>query len=172
MSVLFTIGYEGTDIDRFIKTLKEVGVQQLVDVRAVTVSRKKGFSKRGLAARLEEEGISYLHLVDLGDPKPGREAARAGKMEEFRRIYTAHLSGQEAQAALHELTLYAALRATCLLCYERNPVECHRSIVAAEVCEALGWEQFPLYADDPSRYVRNSKDLPRFYPRQGVAAAE
>lgn len=70
MSVVFTVGYEGTDIDRFVRTLKAAGVQQLADVRAVAVSRKPGFSKKKLAARLAEEGIEYLHFVALGDPKP------------------------------------------------------------------------------------------------------
>ncbi len=78
MSVVYTIGYEGTDIDRFVATLKAVGVRRLADVRALALSRKKGFSKRSLAARLKAEGIDHIHLVGLGDPKTGREAARAG----------------------------------------------------------------------------------------------
>ena len=67
MSVIYTIGYEGTDIDRCVATLKAVGVTVLADVRAVAVSRKKGFSKNGLRERLEAEGITYVHLVELGD---------------------------------------------------------------------------------------------------------
>ncbi len=67
VQTIFTIGYEGTDIDRFVATLVEVGIELLVDVRAVTVSRKKGFSKNGLRARLEAEGIQYVHLRGLGD---------------------------------------------------------------------------------------------------------
>ena len=63
MSVVYTIGYEGTDIDRFVATLKAVGIKVLADVRAVAVSRKKGFSKTALKARLEDEGIAYTHLV-------------------------------------------------------------------------------------------------------------
>ncbi|MEI2807424.1 MAG: DUF488 family protein [Albidovulum sp.] len=51
MSVLFTVGYEGTDIDRFVRTLKAVGVEKLADVQAVAVSRKAGFSKTKLAYR-------------------------------------------------------------------------------------------------------------------------
>src|SRR5690606_21613376 len=81
MSIVYTIGYEGTDIDRFVATLKAVGVRRLADVRAVALSRKKGFSKKSLAARLEAEDIEYLHFQALGDPKPGREAARAGQYD-------------------------------------------------------------------------------------------
>ena len=52
MSVVYTIGYEGVDIDCFVATLRTVGVTLLADVRAVAVSRKKGFSKNGLRERL------------------------------------------------------------------------------------------------------------------------
>jgi hypothetical protein len=76
VSVVYTIGYEGTDIDRVVATLRTVGVTMLADVRAVAVSRKKGFSKNGLRERLEAEGNTYVHLVELGDPKLGRDAAR------------------------------------------------------------------------------------------------
>ena len=78
MPLIYTIGYEGTDIERFVATLKIVGIKHLADVRAVAVSRKKGFSKSALSARLDAEGIQYFHFIELGDPKPGRDAARAG----------------------------------------------------------------------------------------------
>jgi uncharacterized protein (DUF488 family) len=77
MTTVYTIGYEGTDIDKMLATLKAVGVDVLADVRAVALSRKKGFSKTALRTRLEAEGIAYAHFVELGDPKAGRGAARA-----------------------------------------------------------------------------------------------
>jgi uncharacterized protein (DUF488 family) len=77
MSVVYTIGYKSTDIDRFVTTLKTAGIERAADVRAVTLSRKKGFSKKALAARLEAEEIQYLHFIELDDPRPGREAARS-----------------------------------------------------------------------------------------------
>ncbi|MDN3712169.1 DUF488 domain-containing protein [Paracoccus cavernae] len=100
MSVVYTIGYESTDIDRFVRTLSLAGIQVLADVRAVTVSRKKGFSKTKLAERLNAEGIEYRHFRELGDPKPGREAARAGDFRKFREIYGAHFSRIESQTDL------------------------------------------------------------------------
>src|SRR5690348_1866734 len=103
MGVLFTVGYEGTDIERFVQTLKVAGIQQLADVRAVAVSRKSGFSKKKLAARLSHEGVQYFHFVSLGDPKSGREAARAGEFDLFRSIYGAHIQTNEARVALREL---------------------------------------------------------------------
>lgn len=167
MSVVYTIGYEGTDIDRFIATLKAVGVRRLADVRALPLSRKKGFSKNKLAERLVAEGIAYLPFRELGDPKPGRDAARAGQYDKFRAIYGAHLESQEARDSLGELLTVADEEPTCLLCFERDPETCHRSIVARE----LGLRVFDLYGDDPDRYVRNAAAIPRHNPGQGAAAA-
>src|SRR5215217_2407043 len=84
---LFTIGYEGADVDRFLTTLKDSGVATLADVRAVALSRKRGYSKNALRTALEANGIDYRHFIQLGTPKSGREAARAGNGELMRRIY-------------------------------------------------------------------------------------
>lgn len=100
MNTIYTIGYEGTDIDRFVATLKAARIEMLVDVRALALSRKKGFSKKGLAARLDRDGVAYLHLVELGNPKVGRDAARAGQLAEWRHIYDQHLQGDGATGAM------------------------------------------------------------------------
>jgi len=70
---IFTIGYEGADADRFLATLKQEGVATLADVRAVALSRKRGFSKSALRDALAGQGIGYEHFISLGTPK---EAAR------------------------------------------------------------------------------------------------
>lgn len=170
MRVLYTIGYEGTDIERFVATLKAVGVERLADVRAVPHSRKKGFSKKSLSACLEAEGIEYLPFQPLGDPKAGRDAARAGHYDLFRAIYATHLVSEDAQSSLKELVAVAGEKPTCLLCFERDPVTCHRSIVAEELTD-YGFEVFDLVGDNPERYVRNAHKLPGHNPRQSAAAA-
>lgn len=168
MSVVYTMGYEGTDIERFIATLKAVGVSRLADVRAVALSRKKGFSKKALSARLEAEGIEYIHFIQLGDPKPGRDAAKAGMFEEFRAIYSEHLESESAKASVELLARAAGEKPTCLLCFERDPKTCHRSLVAQELS---GFETLHLFADDPDRYIRNAEKMPRYHPRESAAAA-
>lgn len=170
MSVVYTIGYEGTDIDRFVATLCAVEIEAVADIRALALSRKKGFSKTALRARIEKEGIAYSHFSALGDPKPGRDAARAGRYDEFEDIYTKYLSGLVPQAALFDLSTQVREVPTCLLCFERDPTYCHRSIVADRL-KIFGLEVFDLFGDDPRRYVDNAAKLPRFYPRQGAAAA-
>lgn len=171
MSVVFTIGYEGTDLDSFVETLKAAHIEVLADVRAIAASRKKGFSKTALRNRLEAEGITYLHFPKLGDPKEGREAAKSGNYEKFRAIYGAHIQKPESLSDLKNLAEVVFSKATCLLCYEREPKHCHRSIVAKKL-EQYGVVVFDLFGDDPKRYVRNSSKVPRHNPSQSITAAE
>jgi uncharacterized protein (DUF488 family) len=170
MTTLYTIGYEGTDIDRFVATLKAVGVRLLVDVRALPLSRKKGFSKNGLRERIEREGMEYIHLAALGDPKEGRHAARAGQFDRSRTIYNKHLARSEPQEQLRELAELVEEQLTCLICFERDPTECHRLIVASQLPKSV--RTFHLYGDEPSRYVRNAAKLPGRSADQGTAAAQ
>lgn len=168
MCTVFTIGYEGTDIDSFVATLKAVGVGVIADVRAVALSRKKGFSKTALRTRLEGEGIAYIHFVELGNPKLGRDAARAGRHGEFRRIYTKHLKETEPQIALKVLEETALSAFTCVLCFERDPKACHRTIIADRL-KTRGIEVVDIYGDDPGRYVRHASKLSHRHARQGDA---
>ncbi|MCR8724744.1 DUF488 domain-containing protein [Frigidibacter sp. ROC022] len=130
---LMTIGYEGAVLADFIETLKLSGVRSLIDVRELPLSRKKGFSKTALRNAVEEAGIAYLHERQLGDPKPGRDAARSGDMETFSRIFHAHIQSPESREALKSLLPIVAMGGACLLCFERNHEYCHRNIVANEL---------------------------------------
>jgi len=112
--------------------LKGAKIDIVVDTRAVAASRRPGFSKRQLAAALDEAGIAYLHLQKLGTPTEGREAARAGDIEALWRIYDKHIKTPEAREALDELaSIVRSGQRICLLCYERDPEQCHRSRIAA-----------------------------------------
>lgn len=125
-----TIGYEGALLADFIATLKLAGIEFLIDVRELPQSRRPGFSKNILASNLELQGIGYLHLRALGDPKHGREAARRGDFDEFRSIFAAHMDRPEAMTALAIAGTEAGSHSSALMCFERNPKECHRAIVA------------------------------------------
>jgi uncharacterized protein (DUF488 family) len=128
---LFTIGYEKAAPSDVLAALKHARVRLLVDTRAVAASRRAGFSKRQLAAGLDEVEIGYLHLQKLGTPAEGREAARAGDYKTLWRIYDKHIKSAPAKAELDELEkLLRSGQRICLLCYERNPEECHRSRIA------------------------------------------
>jgi uncharacterized protein (DUF488 family) len=130
MEKLFTIGYEGCKASDLFAKLRESGVALLIDVRDVPISRKPGFSKTSLAEGLGNAGIGYLHLKGLGDPKPGRIAAREGRFADFRQIFTTHLLTTAAQQALADAVTAASKSVACLLCFEQDHTNCHRCIVA------------------------------------------
>src|SRR5262245_31467847 len=131
---LFTVGYEQAKPASVLGELKRAKIELLLDTRAVAASRRPGFSKRQLAAALEEEGIGYIHLQKLGTPAEGRAAARGGDIDTLWRIYDKHIRGAEAQNELRELvTLIDSGKRVALLCYCRDPKTCHRSRIVANV---------------------------------------
>lgn len=138
MKTLATIGYERATQAELIERLKIAGVEVLIDVRAVAASRRAGFSKRLLAASLQAEGIDYVHLRQLGTPKPGRDAARAGRVDEMHAIYEQHLAEPAAQLELAQAAEIAAERKAALLCFEADVHCCHREIVADRLRARLG----------------------------------
>lgn len=138
MTDLLTIGYEGCTIDGVLTTLRAAKVDLLIDVRAVAASRKPGFSKRQLAAGLDEIGIRYVHLQGLGTPKPGRDAVRAGHPERMEPIFREHMTSDRAQVELAQAKLLARENRACLLCFERDHMHCHRRFVAEMVSAETG----------------------------------
>lgn len=130
MTVLHTIGYQGATLGGFIAALQDAGVSVLVDVRAVPWSRRREFVKKALAESLEQAGISYVHLPALGNPEQGREAAKARRPQDFRRIYESHLQDASAYPALSEAEQLAASGGACLMCMESDAQNCHRSLLA------------------------------------------
>ena len=143
---LLSIGYEGCTIDNVLAALKQARVGLLIDVRAVPQSRKPGFSKRQLAAGLDEQGIRYVHLQGLGTPKPGRDAVRAGHPERMETIFREHMTGDRPQAELADATELARTTRACLLCFEHNPAHCHRRIVAEMITAATRQQIIHLHA--------------------------
>ena len=126
---LFTIGYEATTMGEFLGALTKAGVERVIDVRAVPNSRRPGFSKTPLRNALAEVGIDYVHLRALGTPAEGREAARKGRHEDLKRIYAAQLDLPEALVAAEQMKELAAEKPSALLCYERDPAGCHRTLL-------------------------------------------
>jgi uncharacterized protein (DUF488 family) len=128
----FTIGYEQSELALFIKLLRDRDVDIVVDVREIPLSRKPGFSKHQLSAALEKAGIDYRHVVALGAPKKLRERLRQGGSW-FQYIKGYNLVLEKQTEAIDELVALAATRRICLLCFERNASECHRSLIAREM---------------------------------------
>jgi uncharacterized protein (DUF488 family) len=130
---IFTIGYEGTTVPEFIAALKNAGVERVIDVRALPLSRRPGFSKSPLRAALDEVGIEYLHLKALGTPSEGRAAARAGRHKDLERIYAGQLELPKAMVQAAQMLELAAEKPSALLCMEREPAHCHRTLLLKAV---------------------------------------
>jgi len=134
---LSTIGYEAADLTDFVATLRAAFVTRLIDVRQLAISRRPGFAKKALTAALSAAGIDYVQLKGLGDPKEGREAARAGDEARFRRVFSAHMKTEAAQTDLAKAVELVSQGGACLMCYERDHSTCHRAIVAQAISDNI-----------------------------------
>jgi uncharacterized protein (DUF488 family) len=127
---LFTIGYEGKALDDVLGRLKANEIELVVDVRALPLSRKKGFSKNAFAKALNEIGIGYAHRVALGTPKPMRTRYKRDHDFAALRVAFEEYLGHQTHSLMELVELVRGKRA-CLLCFEADPALCHRSLVAA-----------------------------------------
>lgn len=125
------IGYEMATVASVMAALMAAGVEVLIDVRALPLSRKPGFSKTALAAAAQEAGIEYRHFKALGTPKEGRAAARKGDRATLARVYAGQLELPAALAAAAELRDLASCRKVALLCFCGDADRCHRSLLHA-----------------------------------------
>jgi len=144
---VWTIGYENVGQADFVAALKDAKIKTLIDVREVANSRRAGFSKKSLAAALDEAGIAYIHLKPLGTPKAGREAARKGDTKTMRRIFEAKMVEPESQLALSETAELARKGRVCLMCLEHDWRDCHRTIVAQHLEDDFGIKPTHLSAE-------------------------
>ena len=126
---IFTIGYENATVGDFLAALEQAGVKRIIDVRAVPNSRRPGFSKTPLRNALAEVDIDYVHLRALGTPADGRVAARAGRHSDLERIYAGQLELPEAIAQGAQMVALAEEKPSAVLCYERDPAVCHRTLL-------------------------------------------
>ncbi|MGB3683877.1 MAG: DUF488 domain-containing protein [Rubrobacteraceae bacterium] len=135
--MLFTIGYEGSDIKTFVAVLKSFDVDTLIDVRDLPLSRKPGFSKKALSLAMGEAGILYLHNRSLGAPKEIRTALReTGDWDSYRESYHHTLLNNDSQ--IERIAESSSYKKVCLMCFENDYRTCHRSLIA-ERMETLGY---------------------------------
>jgi uncharacterized protein (DUF488 family) len=127
---LYTIGYEKALQQNVLAALIEAGVATLIDVRDRPISRRPGFSKRQLAAAIEDAGMRYVHLKALGTPPEGRLANRRRQWDLFWGIVNEKLARPEAELDLRQAADIANAAPSCLLCYEADWRVCHRSRLA------------------------------------------
>ena len=136
---LFTIGYEKATFPDFTAALGQAGVELVIDVRDLPLSRKPGYSKRQLAAGLAEAGMAYHHLRALGTPPEGRDANRRRQWPQFWEIVETRLATAEAALDL--------ARAADLA---RRARACHRCRVSALLAMRHGFQVEHLQVAHPA----------------------
>jgi uncharacterized protein (DUF488 family) len=152
LSALATIGVYGFDAASFIAALCEADVRVLLDVRQRRGVRGREYAWANatrLQAALAEAGIDYLHLKELAPTTELRQlqyaaAARAGVGKRSRAELAPEYAARYTKEILDPVGVAAVVDAlpahgsVALLCVERDPEACHRSLIAARVAEEHG----------------------------------
>ena len=137
---LGSVGYERhKDHRAFAQYLRDAGVERLIDVRQLPISRRRGYAKSALAKAMAEIGIEYVHLKALGNPKPYRDLYKSGRVEEGRRCYEQYLL-TEGRDALRDLVPLLRDKRSALMCVEHDPTTCHRTVIVEALRGELGLE--------------------------------
>lgn len=133
---VFTLGYQGLDLGAYIRELVKVGAGTVIDVRETAWSNRPDFVKSTLYQGLDDARINYVHVRRAGNPSRIRKAASSTEecLSEYRQYLWQNL------AAADELYSFVRMaseggRPPCLLCYERDPRECHRSVLIERLLE-------------------------------------
>jgi hypothetical protein len=137
---LWTIGYEGKSLERYLNQLLQAGITLLCDVRRNAFSHKYGFSKSTLRAACESMGIRYEHLSQLGIASGRRrQLSGAGDHERLFADYVRHdLPQQQKLLALVERWVREEAQRVALTCFEADPAHCHRHCVADVLAKDAG----------------------------------
>ena len=134
MGQLIGVGYEGLTISKYVKVLCDMKVSTLVDVRLNAISRKPGFSKTRLKDYLADAGIQYLHYRALGNPKDNRKGFwddpnTSSHIQSVNRFKNLVLCDDYKVSLLNNLKNMSQHENVALLCYEREPEKCHRTVL-------------------------------------------
>jgi hypothetical protein len=127
--MLFTIGYEGLSVERYLNTLIQNDIRVLCDVRNNPLSRKFGFSKNNLQKYLGHIGIEYIHIPELGIISGKRNNLASDQdYQSLFKDYKASLSKcRDHLEGIHHL-LQTKTR-IALTCFEHDPSHCHRHVI-------------------------------------------
>jgi uncharacterized protein (DUF488 family) len=127
-----TIGHSTQSIEDFSDILRAHGVQLIVDIRTIPRSRRNPqFNEDTLAASLNESGIDYVRLKELGGLRRSKkDSQNMGWRNESFRGFADYMQTPEFEAGINELITLARDRTVAIMCAEALPWRCHRSLVA------------------------------------------
>lgn len=155
---IYTIGYEGLDMSGFLALLRKSNVETVVDIRELPLSRKPGFSKKGLGETLNLNGFEYMHVPELGCPKPVRDQYRSdANWKRYQQGFLRYLDQKDEVIA--EMAGLVSTTTCALLCFEADYNYCHRSMVADAVHRMNGMPVLHLQAAMLKKAQPESRDL-------------
>jgi uncharacterized protein (DUF488 family) len=134
-ATIFTIGHSGHPIGRFISLLEVHGVTALADVRSAPFSRRHPqFNRNSLSRSLRDAGIDYVFLgKELGARTGDRSCYEGGRVVYARLAATALF-----RSGIERVKNGAAAHRIALMCAEKEPLDCHRTLLIARVLEREG----------------------------------
>jgi uncharacterized protein (DUF488 family) len=132
---LLSIGHSNLPAVRFLAMLQGAGIDAVADVRSVPASRHfPWFSKRNLATALRDAAIAYETMGDTLGGRPDDRALYSDGVAD----YEAMAMRPEFRTGLGRLTEAAARARICLMCAEREPLDCHRCLLVGRSLAARG----------------------------------
>jgi uncharacterized protein (DUF488 family) len=135
---IFTIGYEGKDIDSFLNILIKNEIDLLIDVRKNPFSMNFSFTKGKLNKYLEKTGIEYMHIPELGiDGELRENLFTITDYQKLFKQYEATTLVQQHEQVLRIIKLGEKHR-VALMCFEANKNMCHRGIIANSIEKQYG----------------------------------
>lgn len=132
---LFSIGHSNIPAERFLAALQNAAVNAVADVRTTPYSRfSPWFSQRTLAATLSAAGIGYSAMGEALGGRPRDDRLYHDGVAD----YEAMAQQPEFAAGLGRLLDAAAQSRVCLMCAEREPLDCHRCLLVARSLAVKG----------------------------------
>src|SRR5260370_41141318 len=148
MKPIKTIGHSNHPIEHIVGLLEAAGIALLVDGRSMPYSRRfPQFGKERLAKSLAAAGIGYVH-----------EGAALGGKPEGGSDYDALAERPAFKDALGRLIGRAETTTLCLMCAEKEPLDCHRTVLVARRLAERGVAVSHLLADGGMRPHRDVED--------------
>jgi len=129
---IYTIGYQGKSIDRFLDELLGKGIRTLIDTRSYPMSRKYGFSKNSLQILASKVGIRYLHFPELGIDGYLRRQERYANVQGLLDFYEQEILPRR-QKPCEQVSKRMRSEASALMCFEADVEYCHRGRLASKI---------------------------------------
>ena len=174
MKTIWTIGHSTHPIEEFISILKEEEIGQVADVRTVPRSRYvPQYNQDNLRAALQDEGIAYVHLKELGGLRHSTgPSPNTGWRNPRFRAYADYMQTVEFDRGFAHLEELASSKRTVVMCAEGLPWRCHRLLIS-DALMARGWRVEEIMPDGkrPRAARKPAAAMPRRSVRYDIVPA-